>query len=140
VRHLRRHPLLVRGVRVREVGTATPGKSVSVTVFPDRGIRPEQLNQPEARNSDMARGNGTRGLRETDFWVSPDDRPGWVRASERTPQVGENVYCAGGEGTMVALHGKTSDGSRLLEIRFTDRKAPPFFAAASNVLVSPALV
>jgi hypothetical protein len=85
----------------------------------------------------MARGNSTRSLRGSDFRVCPEHRPEWVRGSERTPEVGEIVYCAGGEGTMVALHGKTGDGSRLLEIRLAEAKAPPFFAAASNVLVTP---
>lgn len=82
------------------------------------------------------KGNSTKALRGTDFRVSPEMRPGWVFGSERTPEVGETVYCAGGEGTMAALHGKTGDGSRLLQIHIADVKAP-FFAAASNVLVSP---
>ena len=86
----------------------------------------------------MAKSNSAKKLREADFRVSPEDRPGWIRASERTPTVGEAVYCAAGEGAVASLHGKTGDGSRLLQIRLTDDKAPPFFAAASNVLVQPA--
>jgi hypothetical protein len=81
--------------------------------------------------------SNTKPRRSSDFRVVPEDRPGWVRGSERTPVIGETVYCAGGEGTMTALHGKTGDGSRLLQIRLSDEKAPPYFAAASNVLVSP---
>jgi hypothetical protein len=81
--------------------------------------------------------NSARALRGNDFRVVPEHRPGWVRGNERMPEIGEAVYCAGGEGTMTALHGKTGDGSRLLQIRLADGKAPPFFAAASNVLVCP---
>jgi hypothetical protein len=80
--------------------------------------------------------NSARSLRGDDFRVLPEHRPGWVRGSDRIPQVGETVYCAAGEGTMAALLGKTGDGSRLLQIHLADVKAP-FFAAASNVLVSP---
>lgn len=85
----------------------------------------------------MAKGNGSKSLRNTDFLVDQEQRPGWIRASERAPEVGESVFCAGGEGSVVSLHGKTGDGSRLLQIRLPDAKAPPFFAAASNVLVAP---
>jgi hypothetical protein len=49
--------------------------------------------------------------------------------------VGEAVVCAGGEGTVISLHGKTSDGSRLVQIRLSEEGSPPYFAAASNVLV-----
>jgi hypothetical protein len=83
------------------------------------------------------KGNIPKGLRGTDFRVDPEHRPGWIRGSERTPSVGEPVYCAGGEGITAAVHGKTGDGSRLLQIRLEEVKAP-FFAAASNVLVRPA--
>jgi hypothetical protein len=82
------------------------------------------------------KGNSAKNLREADFRVCVEHRPGWVRASERTPGMGETVYCAGGEGAVIGLHGKTGDGSRLLQIRLPDEKSP-FFAAASNVLVSP---
>lgn len=82
------------------------------------------------------KGNSARAPRGDCFRVDPEHRPGWVRGSERIPEVGETVYCAGGEGTMAAVHGKTGDGSRLLQIRLADVKAP-FYAAASNVLVSP---
>jgi hypothetical protein len=85
----------------------------------------------------MAKGNSARSRRVEEFLVSADDRPGWVFGSERTPAVGEEVYCAGGNGAVVSIHGKTGDGSRLLQIRLTTGDAPPFFAAASNVLVAP---
>jgi hypothetical protein len=39
---------------------------------------------------------------------------------------------------VIKVHGRISDGSRLLELRLLDvQDAPPFFAAASNVLVQP---
>lgn len=87
----------------------------------------------------MSKGNSSiKGRHADEFRVSADDRPGWVLGTMRTPAVGENVYCAGGEGSIVSLHGKTGDGSRLLQIQLSDPKAKPFFAAASNVLVAPA--
>jgi hypothetical protein len=86
----------------------------------------------------MARSSNSKGLRMEEFQVNPEDRPGWVRASVRTPGVGEEVYCAGGEGVVLSVRGKTGDGSPLVQIRLDDPKAPPFFAAASNVLVMPA--
>ncbi len=85
----------------------------------------------------MAKGNSTKRMRAEEFRVDPEDRPGWVRADERTPSVGDEVFCAGGAGSVASVHGKTGDGSRLLQIRLSDEAAPPFFAAASNVLVDP---
>ena len=85
----------------------------------------------------MANGHGGRALRANDFRISEEDRPGWVRATVRTPSLGEEVFCAGGAGTIAGLHGKTGDGSRLLQIRLDGDSSPPFFAAASNVLVMP---
>lgn len=85
----------------------------------------------------MAKGNSTKRMRPEAFMVDPDDRPGWVLGSVRTPSVGEEVYCAGGPGMVASVHGKTGDGSRLLQIRLSNEDAPPFFAAASNVLVEP---
>jgi hypothetical protein len=80
--------------------------------------------------------NTAKRLRPGDFQVSDEDRPGWVRGSARTPRVGETVYCAGGEGTVVSVQGKTGNGSRLVQIRLAP-PAAPFFAAASNVLLMP---
>lgn len=84
----------------------------------------------------MARSNSSKSLRGKDFQVCPEHRPGWIRGSERALVEGEAVYCAAGEGVVLSLHGRTSDGSRLLQIRLVD-EAPPFFAAASNVMVKP---
>ena len=80
----------------------------------------------------MAKSRGARSLRAEEFRVSPDDRPGWILGTQRAPQVGQEVYCAGGPGEVVSVH-----GSRLLEIRLEVEAARPFFAAASNVLVAP---
>jgi hypothetical protein len=85
----------------------------------------------------MSKGNSAKSLRAEAFRVNPEDRPDWVRGSVRTPAVGEEVYCAGGVGVVASVHGKTGDGSRLLQIRFADEKAPPYFAAATNVLIAP---
>lgn len=85
----------------------------------------------------MSKSRGAKSLRAEEFRVSAEDRPGWVRGSVRTPDVGQEVYCAGGPGEVVSVHGKTGDGSRLLQIRLEDESARPFFAAASNVLVAP---
>lgn len=85
----------------------------------------------------MANGHGGRALRANDFRIDEEARPGWVRGTVRTPALGEEVYCAGGAGKIAALHGKTGDGSRLLQIRLDGDSSPPFFAAASNVLVMP---
>ena len=84
----------------------------------------------------MALGNSTRRMREDDLVVDADKHPGYVAVSGQTPKVGDEVYCTGGEGVVAAILGKTSDGSRLLEIRLTAEGARPFFAAASNVLVA----
>jgi hypothetical protein len=85
----------------------------------------------------MAKGNSTKRMRAEEFRVDPEARPGWERGGETTPTVGREVYCAGGPGSIASVHGKTGDGSRLLQIRLSDEGAPPFFAAASNVLLSP---
>jgi hypothetical protein len=77
-------------------------------------------------------------LRADDFRVRLEDRPGWVWGTTRLPLAGEEIYCAAGEGTVTALHGKTGDGSRLVQVGIIGRDKHPFFAAASNVLLPPA--
>lgn len=76
--------------------------------------------------------NTTRVPRES-LRISSVEPAGW-RPSERTPSVGEYVYCTEGPAEVVRLLGRTSDGSRLLELRCCDRPQP-FFASSSNVLV-----
>ncbi|HET9983317.1 MAG TPA: hypothetical protein VFQ38_07010 [Longimicrobiales bacterium] len=63
-------------------------------------------------------------------------RPGWATGHERLPSVGEAVYCTAGPASVVRVHGKTGDGSRLLELRLASGAREPFFAAGSNVLVA----
>lgn len=82
--------------------------------------------------------NSSRALKPEDLRVDATGRPDWVSGSERMPKVGEHVLCTGGPAEVVQLLGKTSDGSRLLALRLLDGKHPPFFVAASNILVPPA--
>lgn len=69
--------------------------------------------------------------------TTSEERPDWVSATTRLPAVGEQVCCAEGMAEVSKILGKTSDGSRLLELILPDRPRHPFFAAASNVLVAP---
>ena len=86
----------------------------------------------------MMQNSKSKRMSDAELYVNTDARPGWASGAERTPTVGEQVYCAGGTGEVIRVHGKTGDGSRLLELRLSDDpKAKPFFAAASNVLVQP---
>jgi hypothetical protein len=85
----------------------------------------------------MSKSNSSRRSSVEDFLVNPADRPGWVTGRQGSLCVGQEVYCAGGAGTVHAILGKTSDGSRLVEIRLCDPDAKPFFAASSNLLTAP---
>lgn len=85
----------------------------------------------------MPKSNSSKRLRVEEYQVSPLDRPGWVRGSTRPLAIGDEVYCAAGEGTVASVRGRTGDGSRLLQIQLSDEQAAPFYAAASNVLVLP---
>jgi hypothetical protein len=76
-------------------------------------------------------------MKTDDLQVSRESQPDWMTGKDRLPSVGELVLCANGMAEVVKVCGKTSDGSRLLELRLVDQKAPPFFAAGSNVLVRP---
>ena len=84
----------------------------------------------------MMYGNSSKRLRHEDLHVDATGREAWVSGQDATPRVGQQVYCTQGLASVSKLLGKTSDGSRLLELRLADT-APPFFAAASNVLVDP---
>ncbi len=66
--------------------------------------------------------------------IASIERPGWDVDAEWTPQVGEDVWCVDGVAEVIRVHGRTSDGSRLLELRLLSRPKPTYFAAASNVL------
>jgi hypothetical protein len=78
-----------------------------------------------------------RAIRIEDFRVRLEDRPGWVWGTTRVPQKGEEIFCAAGLGTVTAVHGKTGNGSRLVQIGLGEAVKQPFFAAASNVLLAP---
>ena len=81
--------------------------------------------------------NSSKRMSLEELTVSSDAQPQWLSGTERLPAIGELVFCTGGLAEVIRLLGKTGDGSRLLELRLVDEKAPPFFAAASNVLVKP---
>lgn len=65
--------------------------------------------------------------------ISSLDRPGWHPEPGRVPRVGEQIHCVEGPAEVTRLLGRTSDGSRLLELRCADRPQP-FFASSSNIL------
>ncbi len=66
--------------------------------------------------------------------ISSIQRPGWETPEGRVPEVGQFVHCMEGPARVVRVLGRTSDGSRLLELRREDRREP-FFASSSNVLL-----
>jgi hypothetical protein len=80
----------------------------------------------------------SRRINNADLYVDRDAHPGWLSGAESALNVGDEVLCTGGEGTVTGTHGRTGDGSRLLEISLGETVRQPFFAAASNVLVRPA--
>ncbi|HSJ06492.1 MAG TPA: hypothetical protein VK936_07315 [Longimicrobiales bacterium] len=82
-----------------------------------------------ARNAD--------GPRPEDQRIDPTARPGWVKGNVREPRVGDEVFCTAGAGTVLRIHGRTGNGSRLLEVRLANSAKAPFFVASSNVLVPP---
>lgn len=83
-------------------------------------------------------GNSTRRISRSSLDVTPSaEHPDWIPGTDRLPDVGESVCCTDGLAEVVRLLGKTSDGSRLLELLLPERPRHPYFAAASNVLVEP---
>jgi hypothetical protein len=85
----------------------------------------------------MSTNNGAMRKLNAELHVDREARPGWVSGAERTPAVGEEIYCVAGVGEVVKILGKTGDGSRLLEVKLPEPGTKPFFAAASNILVAP---
>jgi hypothetical protein len=81
----------------------------------------------------MAKSDTSRVSRES-LRISSIERPGWEPALDRVPNVGEFIYCLEGRAKVERVLGRTSDGSRLLELRCGDRKQP-FFASSSNILM-----
>jgi hypothetical protein len=76
-------------------------------------------------------------IRLNDFRVDAIGHPGWARADSRPLLAGEEILCAGGMGTVKEVHGRTGDGSRLVQVCFSEAGKKPFFAAASNLLLPP---
>ncbi len=81
--------------------------------------------------------NTSRRIKPADLAVDHEARPGWVTGADRIPTVGEEIYCTEGAAEVVKVLGRTGNGSRLLELKLPETGTKPFFAAASNVLVSP---
>jgi len=65
--------------------------------------------------------------------ISSIERPGWHLSPGRVPELGDQIYCVDGPAEVTRLLGRTSDGSRLLELRCESRPQP-FFASSSNIL------
>lgn len=65
--------------------------------------------------------------------ISSIEQPGWEAEPGRVPDVGDHIYCMDGPAEVVRVLGRTSDGSRLLELRCESRPQP-FFASSSNIL------
>jgi hypothetical protein len=83
-------------------------------------------------------GSKTNPLNAGDLRVDRSARPDWATGLEVVPAVGQKVYCTAGMAEVVAILGKTGNGSRLLQLRLMERAGPTFHVAASNVLVEPA--
>ena len=81
--------------------------------------------------------NSVNRIHTADLVVNKDECPDWVSGATKTPAVGEVVRCTAGLATVIRIHGKTGDGSRLIQMKPVDGDLPPFFAAASNILVAP---
>jgi hypothetical protein len=82
-------------------------------------------------------GKSTHRFTPESLRIDAAAHPDRVSGAERVPQMGERVLCTAGLAEVVQVLGKTGDGSRLLSLRLLDGKHPPFFVAASNVLLAP---
>jgi hypothetical protein len=100
------------------------------------GIVPrEEAPDPLRRRSLISRGSEV--LRPQDQRIDRAARPGWVTGDVCEPRVGDEVYCTGGGGSVLRVHGRTGNGSRLLEVSLANGTKAPFFVASSNVLIAP---
>lgn len=90
---------------------------------------------PARRRSLISR--GAEGLRPQDQRIDRAARPGWVTGDVCEPRVGDEVYCTAGSGSVLRVHGRTGNGSRLLEVSLANGVKAPFFVASSNVLIAP---
>lgn len=88
-----------------------------------------------ARQRSRPFGSRGHGTSPEQLKIDRTARPAWLTGADRTPVVGEEVYCTEGLCSVARVLGRTGNGSRLLELRLDDRRL--FFAAASNVLVHP---
>lgn len=66
--------------------------------------------------------------------VSSIELEGWAASPDRTPRVGDFVHCVDGRAEVIAVLGRTSSGSRLIELKVDGSEGKAYFAAASNVL------
>jgi hypothetical protein len=82
--------------------------------------------------------NSARRIERDSLTVNREARPGWITGLDRLPGAGEEVFSTGGPATVVRVLGRTSDRSRLLELKLNEGDGKPFFCAASNVLLPPA--
>lgn len=127
------------GVAIRE------GDRVSIRTVEDQAggeitqVRAplEALPIPPVPRASLISGAARIGLKPADQRLDRSLRPGWPTAADCRPQAGDQVYCTAGDATLMRIHGRTGNGSRLLELRLPDRPRAPFFAAASNVVVAP---
>ncbi|HEU4559410.1 MAG TPA: hypothetical protein VFS20_16245 [Longimicrobium sp.] len=85
----------------------------------------------------MMKSNSSNRIKPADLRMDGDQHPGWVSGATRRPTGGDEVLCTGGAGTVVAVRGKTGDGTPLVQIQLSDEDSPAFYAAASNVLLAP---
>lgn len=85
----------------------------------------------------MSEHNTSRTPRDS-LRISSVSPPGWKQAEAgHVPDAGEIVYCTDGPAEVIKLLGRTSDGSRLMELR-CETRPQAFFASSSNVLVRDA--
>jgi hypothetical protein len=85
----------------------------------------------------MLGNNSVNRIHTSELVVSNEECPDWVSGATKTPAVGDVVRCTAGLATVIKIHGKTGDGSRLIQMKPIEGDLPPFFAAASNILVKP---
>lgn len=85
----------------------------------------------------MLMNNSARRLKPEELTIDRTLQPEWSSAVEKPVAVGDVVLCTAGLAQVTKLCGKTSDGSRLLELKLAEGESRPFFAASSNVLVRP---
>lgn len=71
-----------------------------------------------------------------DLRVDPARFPQSVSGGDRVPVPGERVFTSEGTAVVIALHGRTGSGGRLLELKMDDGRKASFFATGTNVRVA----